>query len=760
MPSLSGITLCFINAMALFVSCHSITPSAVIEVVSSPNSNNAGVSAIKKKSIYASIANFGSDLPFGKPDLSALPVKLAPSNNPLLCEDVDTLDTTFASVDPIIILVPRGECSFERKARNAERLGAFHAIIYDNLATKYGEKVPYPQTLQDVNWPNKTVDYECQLGEGWIPMEELSFDKLPYDTTNDVLLSGSTSDGNLCAIYNDVEAKLSGDSFENFETKCPSKRCLLTSNRNVELIQACCAWDIYFDMGDDDTVIDVNITSTFLTMEEGDALVQMLRDGEVQAQVSLRWYPKFNISSLLICVLGTFITWLSGWISAKAYRKERSKVENNFDTYIEMPPRVQTDSSPAGTNVGDSSHSPVIVNNTSPPLESAIAEIPIASNETEGGANDDSSLRRTEQAEERIGSHEEEEEVLNLNSLHALIFIVAASSMLLILFYTKWYTVVTVFYVIGGVSSMIQVAIRPLLLFSCRSYRPLQNLSRPILRKLPFSVVDIISVLAGAGIGATWLWLWFSRRNNAHTLPFYWIVQDLMGACVCIAFLTVIRMNSIKVGTVLLVTAFVYDIFFVFITPHIFGESIMVTVATGGGQAQDPYYCEKYPSEGDCNNTPLPMLFAIPKINDWRGGLSMLGLGDIVIPGLICCFAARLDSAKHLANSRRAREQTERDGTGEIPNAEEKRACSSRLLSGYFSPIIMAYAIGLMLATIAVYLMKRGQPALLYIVPLTLCTMVLKGSINNELRDLWKGPGILVISEEVMPELDIDHNFA
>jgi len=320
--------------------------------------------------------------------------------------------------------------------------------------------------------------------------------------------------------------------------------------------------------------------------------------------------------------------------------------------------------------------------------------------------------------------------------------------------------VVTVFYVIGGVSSMIQVAIRPLLLFSCRSYRPLQNLSRPILRKLPFSVVDIISVLAGAGIGATWLWLWFSRRNNAHTLPFYWIVQDLMGACVCIAFLTVIRMNSIKVGTVLLVTAFVYDIFFVFITPHIFGESIMVTVATGGGQAQDPYYCEKYPSEGDCNNTPLPMLFAIPKINDWRGGLSMLGLGDIVIPGLICCFAARLDSAKHLANSRRAREQTERDGTGEIPNAEEKRACSSRLLSGYFSPIIMAYAIGLMLATIAVYLMKRGQPALLYIVPLTLCTMVLKGSINNELRDLWKGPGILVISEEVMPELDIDHNFA
>ena len=749
MLSLPGITLCFINVMALFVSCHSISPSAVIEVVSSPNNN--------KKSIYASIANFGPDLPFGKPDLAALPVKLAPPNNPLMCEDVDT---TFASAEPVIILVPRGECSFERKARNAERLGAIHAIIYDNLATKYGEKVPNPQTLQDVNWPNRTVDYECQLGEAWIPMAELSFDKLPYDATNDVLLTGSTSDGNLCAIYNDVEAELSGDSFEKFETKCPSKRCLLTSNRNVESesIQACCAWDIYFDMGDDDTIIDVNITSTFLTMEEGDALVQMLQDGEVQAQVSLRWYPKFNISSLLICALGTFITWLSGWISAQAYRKERAKVENDAsDTHIEIIPRVETDSS-AQRKVGDSNHSPVIVNSTSPPLEPEIVAIPIAPNENEEGTNDNFSLRQDEQAEERIGRQEdEEEEVLNLNSLHALVFIVAASAMLLILFYTKWYTVVTVFYVIGGVSSMIQVAIRPLLLFSCRRCRLLQNLSRPILRIIPFSVVDLISVLSGTGIGATWLWLWFSERNNAHMFAFYWIVQDLMGACVCIAFLTVIRMNSIKVGTVLLVTAFVYDIFFVFITPHIFGESIMVTVATGGGQAQDPYYCEKYPSEGDCDNTPLPMLFAIPKINDWRGGLSMLGLGDIVIPGLICCFAARLDSAKHLANSRREREQIERGGTRE--NAEEG-ACS-RLFSGYFSPIIMAYAIGLMLANIAVYLMKRSQPALLYIVPLTLGTMVLKGSINSELRDLWKGPGVLlVISEEVMSEPDIIHNFA
>jgi len=721
---------------------HSISPSATIEVISSPND---GASPLRK-SIFAGIASFGSDLPFGNPNLPSLPVILAPSNNPLMCEEVDV---TFASDNPIIILVPRGECSFEMKTRNAERLGAIHTIIYDNLAAKYGEKVPFSQSLEEVIWPNKTVDYECELGEAWIPKTELNFNRFPYDTSNDVLLSGSASNGNLCALYNDVEAELRGKPFENFKIKCPSQHCLLTGNRNIEseLMQACCAWDISFDMGDDDTLHDVNITSTLLTMAEGNVLVKMVQNGEVQALFYLRWFPKYNISSLLICALGTFVTWLAGWLSAKPYRDFKRKLEDDIMIDIndcEDPPSQPASSSPMKGVIGEVSNCPPgIVNGSNMPANTEIVDTSLELVETEEDEEEDTdiSLRN----DEHVGDEADiqEEEILDLKLRHALIFIVAASSMLFILFFTKLYDVVTVFYVIGGVTSMIQVMIRPWLLFLCHRCRPLKLLVRPILQKfLNVSVcaADLLSVAGGILIGSIWLWLSFTKRNSALSIPFYWVVQDIMGACVCIAFLSVIRLNSIKVATFLLGAAFVYDIFFVFITPHLFGESIMVTVATGGGQEQDPHHCEKYPSEGDCNNTPLPMLFAIPRINDWRGGLSMLGLGDIVLPGLICCFAARLDAAKDLMNSLHAGESSQF-----LPT--EKYICT--LFSGYFPSIIIAYAMGLILANIAVYLMKHAQPALLYLVPLILCTMVLIGSINSEVRDLWKGPKRLEIADEV-----------
>jgi len=42
------------------------------------------------------------------------------------------------------------------------------------------------------------------------------------------------------------------------------------------------------------------------------------------------------------------------------------------------------------------------------------------------------------------------------------------------------------------------------------------------------------------------------------------------------------------------------------------------------------------------------MLFAIPRVGDYQGGASMLGLGDIVLPGLLLSFASRFDEAKRL----------------------------------------------------------------------------------------------------------------
>jgi signal peptide peptidase-like protein 2B len=76
------------------------------------------------------------------------------------------------------------------------------------------------------------------------------------------------------------------------------------------------------------------------------------------------------------------------------------------------------------------------------------------------------------------------------------------------------------------------------------------------------------------------------------------------------------------------------DIFFVFITPlFLDGESVMITVAKGGnsnGSTADDF-CFKYPEDRECTGIDfLPMLLSIPRINDWRGGSALLGLGDII----------------------------------------------------------------------------------------------------------------------------------
>ena len=166
----------------------------------------------------------------------------------------------------------------------------------------------------------------------------------------------------------------------------------------------------------------------------------------------------------------------------------------------------------------------------------------------------------------------------------------------------------------------------------------------------------------------------------------------------------------------------------------------MVTVATTGGPAAvSADYCEKYPSDSQCKEgQPLPMLLTIPRINDYRGGSSLLGLGDIVLPGLLISFAARLDEAKRLVGG----------------HTSFQIRMPPRF--GYFGYVMVAYAIGLLLAIVAVVVMQRGQPALLYLVPATLGTFLVLG--QHELKDLWKGPRVLVLADRLVRYCDT-HTF-
>lgn len=165
------------------------------------------------------------------------------------------------------------------------------------------------------------------------------------------------------------------------------------------------------------------------------------------------------------------------------------------------------------------------------------------------------------------------------------------------------------------------------------------------------------------------------------------------------------------------------------------------SISSSGGPPPDLLWCEKYPNDSTCRGgDPLPMLLAFPKLFDYQGGLSLLGLGDIVLPGLLLSFGARLDSAKRLLGIRGG-------GNGNLIShgCPEKRFCSNCLWcsGGYFAPLVVAYAVGLLAANLAVNLMKMGQPALLYLVPSCLGTMTYLGFRRHELGDLWDDPKVI-----------------
>ncbi|XP_016065249.1 PREDICTED: signal peptide peptidase-like 2B isoform X6 [Miniopterus natalensis] len=194
--------------------------------------------------------------------------------------------------------------------------------------------------------------------------------------------------------------------------------------------------------------------------------------------------------------------------------------------------------------------------------------------------------------------------------------------------------------------------------------------------------------------------VWGIFRNEDQ---WAWILQDALGIAFCLYMLKTIRLPTFKACTLLLLVLFIYDVFFVFITPFLTksGNSIMVEVATG-------------PSDS-ATHEKLPMVLKVPRLNASPLALcdrpfSLLGFGDILVPGLLVAYCHRFDI----------------------------QVQSSRV---YFVACTIAYGIGLLVTFMALALMQRGQPALLYLVP---CTLITSGALalwRGELGMFWTGSG-------------------
>ncbi|GMP61429.1 hypothetical protein CsSME_00023903 [Camellia sinensis var. sinensis] len=274
--------------------------------------------------------------------------------------------------------------------------------------------------------------------------------------------------------------------------------------------------------------------------------------------------------------------------------------------------------------------------------------------------------------------------VVDISTTSAILFVVIASCFLVMLYklMSLWFIeILVVLFAIGGAEGL-QTCLVALL------SRWFEHAAESFV-KVPFLGAVSYLTLAVSPFCIAFAVVWAVLRRDSCA----WIGQDILGIALIITVLQIIRVPNLKVGTVLLSCAFLYDIFWVFVSKWWFHESVMIVVARGDKSGEDG----------------IPMLLKIPRMFDPWGGYSIIGFGDIILPGLLVAFSLRYDWLS-----------------------------KKNLRAGYFLWAMIAYGLGLLITYVALNLMDgHGQPALLYIVPFTLGTFVTLGRKRGDLKNLW-----------------------
>ncbi|KAK7803938.1 hypothetical protein U0070_020155 [Myodes glareolus] len=305
------------------------------------------------------------------------------------------------------------------------------------------------------------------------------------------------------------------------------------------------------------------------------------------------------------------------------------------------------------------------------------------------------------------GPEKQEDEAVDVTPVMICVFVVMCCVMLVLLYYFYdhlVYVIIGIFCLASstGLYSCLAPCVRKLPFCTCRI--PDNNL--PYFHKRPQARMLLLALFC---VAVTVVWGVFRNEDQ-----WAWVLQDVLGIVFCLYMLKTIRLPTFKACTLLLLVLFIYDVFFVFITPFLTksGNSIMVEVATG-------------PSNSSTHEK-LPMVLKVPRLNTSPLSLcdrpfSLLGFGDILVPathnfgdsvppGLLVAYCHRFDI----------------------------QVQSSRI---YFVACTIAYGLGLLVTFVALVLMQRGQPALLYLVPCTLMTSCTVALWRRELGAFWTGSG-------------------
>ena len=190
----------------------------------------------------------------------------------------------------------------------------------------------------------------------------------------------------------------------------------------------------------------------------------------------------------------------------------------------------------------------------------------------------------------------------------------------------------------------------------------------------------------------------------------HWCANNLLGIAFSIQGIEQLSIGSVRTGTVLLSLLFFYDIFFVFGTP------IMVGVA---------------------RNVDAPIKLVFPKafaVDDADAQFSMLGLGDIVVPGLFIALLLRFDASK-ATYERMCRRHEGGRGGGASTIASKAPDDFPQV---YFNVTMVGYVLGMIATLVVMYHFHAAQPALLYLVPAVLGSAFLAAALKNEVQQMFQ----------------------
>jgi minor histocompatibility antigen H13 len=187
----------------------------------------------------------------------------------------------------------------------------------------------------------------------------------------------------------------------------------------------------------------------------------------------------------------------------------------------------------------------------------------------------------------------------------------------------------------------------------------------------------------------------------AYLYTRHWVSSNVLALSLSLSSISMLSLDSFQTGSIMLTGLFLYDIFWVF------GTNVMVSVARG--------------FDGPIKIV-WPKNFAMGLLQkDTKWQMTMLGLGDIVIPGIFIALALRFDQHRYI-KANPSKLITKKDLYFAKP---------------YFQATLIAYVVGLAVTMGVMHFTKAAQPALLYLSPACISAVGLCAFRRGEFKEMW-----------------------